>query len=126
MSRNTLMGITLALALAVLILPACHPTPGKLTVVTGKTVYGDLALEGVRIEVSRWENSEWRHYSDTTSGYHGSFRIHLPPGTYLFQARTIIRMGDEELALTGTLENLIVKEPGERMDQIIIKMYQPQ
>ena len=116
----------IALALAALILAACHPTPGKLTVVTGKTAYGDLALEGVRIEVSRRENSGWRYHSDTMSGYHGSFRLHLPPGTYLFQARTMIRMGDDELALSGTLENIILKEPGGRMDQIIIKMDLPQ
>lgn len=122
MAGNLRMGSALVLVLAALILSACHPVPGKLTVVTGKTVYGDLALEGVRIEVSRRETSGWRYHSDTMSGYHGSFRLHLPPGTYLFQARTMIRMGDDELALAGTLENLIVKEPGERMDRIVVEM----
>lgn len=110
------------LALAALILVACHPTPRKLTVVTGKTVYGDLALEGTRIEVSRWENSGWRYLSETQSGYHGSFRIHLPPGTYLLKTSASIRMGDAEIALSGTMENLVIKEAGGRMDQIVVEM----
>jgi len=45
------------LIIATFVLVACHPSPGELTVVTGKTVYGELALEDVHLEIHRWEES---------------------------------------------------------------------
>jgi hypothetical protein len=105
-----------------ILLSGCHPSPRDLTVVSGKTVYGDLALEDVQIEIFRLEKSEWRYYSETRSGYHGSFRTHLPPGEYRLTAAKTIRLGQEEVLVTGTLEDLILIEAGGRMDQVVIVM----
>ena len=111
------------LVLTALLLLACSQSaPRKLTIVSGKTVYGKMAMENADIAVYRWEPSRWRYISDTRSGYHGSFRVHLPPGTYRFQASTTMRLQDEQLSLSGTLENLIVKKAKGRMDQVVILM----
>jgi hypothetical protein len=101
---------------------SCHPSPRKLTVLSGKTVYGEMALEDVDLEVYRWEPSRWRYISDTRSGYHGSFRVHLPPGTYSFKANKTLRIGQVEVSLTGKLEDLEIEKPGGRIDQVVILM----
>ena len=106
-----------------ILLSGCHPSPRDLTVVSGKTVYGDLALEDVQIEIFRLEKSEWRYYSETRSGYHGSFRIHLPPGEYLLRASTTLKSGEDELLLSGALQSLIVKEAKGRMDQVVVGLF---
>ena len=93
-----------------------------MTIVSGKTVYGKMAVEGAYIEVYRWEPSRWRYISDTRSGYHGSFRVHLPPGTYRFKASTTLRLGEEIVSLSGTLENLVVKKTKGRIDQVMVHM----
>ena len=108
--------------MATFVLVACHPSPRNLTLVSGKTVYGNMAMEDADIVVYRWEPSRWRYISDTRSGYHGSFRVHLPPGTYRFQASTTMRLQDEQISLSGTLENLVVKKAKGRMDRVIIEM----
>ncbi|MDF1525112.1 MAG: hypothetical protein RRA15_02810 [bacterium] len=113
--------LTAGLLLA-LIQAGCHPTSRLLTIVSGKTVYGKMAMEDTDIAVYRWEPSRWRYISGTRSGYHGSFRVHLPPGTYRFKASTTMRLGDEEVSLSGTLENLVVKKAMGRMDQVVILM----
>jgi len=90
--------------------------------VSGKTVYGDLALEDVHIEIYRWEKSGWDHFSDTKSGYHGSFRVYMPQGTYSFRASKTIRVNRGEILVTGTLEELKVEKTGGRIDQVVILM----
>ncbi|MCJ7499458.1 hypothetical protein MUP29_04315 [bacterium] len=108
--------------MATFVLVACHPSPRNLTLVSGKTVYGNMAMEDADIVVYRWEPSRWRYISDTRSGYHGSFRVHLPPGTYSIKASKTIRVGQGEVALTGKLEGLKVEERGGRIDQIVVIM----
>jgi outer membrane biogenesis lipoprotein LolB len=111
------------LVLTALLLTACSQSaPRKLTIVSGKTVYGIMAMEDADIAVYRWEPSRWRYISDTRSGYHGSFRVHLPPGTYSIKASKTIRVGQGEVSLTGKLEGLKVEERGGRIDQIVVIM----
>ncbi len=101
----------------------CHPSPRSLTLVSGKTVYGDMALEDVHLEIHKWEESGWDYHGETRSGYHGSFRLHLPSGEYRITARKTIRIGQGEAIVTGTLEDLKVEKPGGRIDQSIILMF---
>ena len=110
------------LILATFILFACHPSPRNLTLVSGKTVYGNLALEDVHLEIHRWEESGWDYHGETRSGYHGSFRLHLPSGEYSITARKTIRIGQGEVLVTGTLEDLKIEKPGGRIDQVVILM----
>jgi hypothetical protein len=108
------------LILSTMVITACHPSPGKMTVVTGKTVYGDLAMEDVTIETHMWEESGWKYLGKTRSGYHGSFRLHLSPGEYRITARKTIRRGQGEVLVTGILEDLKVEKPGGRIDRVVI------
>ena len=110
--------------MATFVLVACHPSPRNLTLVSGKTVYGNLALEDVHLEIHRWEEFGWDYHGETRSGYHGSFRLHLPPGEYRITARKTIRIGQGEVSVTGTLEDLNVEKPGGRIDQVVIRMNQ--
>jgi hypothetical protein len=100
----------------------CHPSPRNMTLISGKTVYGNLALEDVHIETYKWEQTRWRYFSDTRSGYHGSFRVHLPPGTYRFKAGKTIRIGQDEVMLTSTMDELKIEEAGGRIDQVVLIM----
>ena len=83
-----------------------------------------MALEDVHIETFRWEQTRWRYFSETRSGYHGSFRIHLPGGTYRFTASKTIRMGQDEVMLTGNMDKLKIEAAGGRIDQVVIRMNQ--
>jgi len=110
------------LIMATLVLVACHPSPRDQTVVSGKTVYGDLALEDVQIQIHRWEEAGWQYLSDSRSGYHGSFRVHLAPGTYRITASKTIRVGQKEVMVTGILDGLEVDGSGKRIDQVVIEL----
>lgn len=114
--------LVLSYLLASILLPTCHPSPRDLTVVTGKTVYGEQALENVTLQVHQREEAGWRYLSDSRSGYHGSFRLHLPPGTYRITASKTIRAGQEQLIMTGVLGVLEVKSSTRRIDQVVIKL----
>jgi hypothetical protein len=120
--KKTWLKVYRTLMVTTMLLASCHPSPRSLTVVTGKTVYGDLALEAVSLEVHRWSEAGWNYYSDSRSGYHGSFRLHLAAGKYMITARTSIREGEKEVALVGDLSTLVVKEGERRIDRVVIEM----
>ncbi len=124
MKRSHSPKFLISALLAALISAGCHPSPLSLTLISGKTVYGNLALEDVHIKIYNWEHSRRQYFSDTRSGYHGSFRVHLPPGVYSLQASTMLRVGQNEVLLTGALEELVVREAERRMDQVVIHMVQ--
>jgi hypothetical protein len=86
------------------------------TVVAGKTVYSDMGLEGVDISAL----SDGVLVAETTSGYHGSFIIHLPPGQYYLRGTAKVPQGETELPVRG--ETFNVKVGTERLDQISIIM----
>lgn len=108
--------------LAGLVLPACQPAEKGATVVSGKTVHGDLAIENVLLQVHLWEDSGWKHIGDSQSGYHGSFRLHLQPGEYLITAEGTMRIEGKETGLYGRLVPMAVEEGVKRMDQVIIRL----
>ena len=108
--------------LVIIFLSGCHPSPRDLTVVSGKTVYGDLALEDVHLDIYRWEQDRWKYHSDSKSGYHGSFRAHLPTGTYRIAASKTIRVGQDQVAVTGVLDDLKIESSTRRIDQVVILM----
>jgi len=121
MKGPSIFRLVISSFLATVLLAACHPSPRDLAVVSGKAVYGDLALEDARLEIDKWEQAGWQHFQDARSGYHGSFRVHLPPGTYRFTASKKIRMGQGGFTATGH-EDLKIDKPGGRIDQVIIRM----
>ena len=107
--------------LALIVLTACHPSPRSLTVVTGKVVYGTLAMEGAVLKVFRQEDG-WELVEESFSGYHGSFRLHLAEGTYRIEAGTTIRSGGATLRLSGVLDGLTVNRKKGRMDQVVVEL----
>ena len=110
------------LSIAALALMACQPAPRYLTVVTGKTVRGDLALEGVTLKIHKREEAGWKYHGEAESGYHGTFRLHLSPGVYRITASKRMRLRDREILLTGTFENLVVGEGDRRWDQLVVEL----
>ena len=99
---------------------ACRPAPAGTVTVTGKTVYQNMALEDAQITIYRREGSSWKFCSDTRSGYHGTFRVHIPAGRYQLAASKTIRMGSRDIYLEGALKELVIEEPGGRIDQLLI------
>ena len=102
---------------------ACNTTsPRSLTVVTGKVVYGSLAIEGAELKTYRMESGTWEMTDESQSGYHGSFRLHLAKGTYRIEASTTVRVGEYLLELSGDLEPLNVEGGKGRMNQVVIQL----
>jgi hypothetical protein len=122
MIKSRASTLILAILLAWTFLTACQPSPRDTTVVSGKTVHGDLAIENVLLQVHLWEESGWKHIGDSQSGYHGSFRLHLEPGEYLITAEGSVRVDGKEKGLYGRLVPLVVEEGVRRMDQVVIDL----
>jgi hypothetical protein len=107
---------------------ACSPSPSSLAAVSGKTVYKEMglgavmALEDVTIRVFRRQDGNWQKYAQTRSGYHGSFVVHLPEGSYMLTARTILRKTTGNLELSGRLEGLVVSYSDRRVDRIVLEL----
>ena len=102
---------------------ACAPPSTRsLTTVTGKVVYGTMAIEGAELKTYRMENGTWEMTDESQSGYHGSFRLHLAKGTYRIKASTTMRVGEDLRELFGDLEPLTVEGGKGRMDQVVIKL----
>ena len=124
--------IFLAIAVLLSVASSCTQPSRSLTVVTGKVVYGTLAMEGAELKIYRQENGssfakatedkKWKVVEESRSGYHGSFRLHLAEGTYRIEANTTIRSGDDILHLSGVLVPLVVEGKRERMDQALIRL----
>ena len=89
---------------------------GTKTVVSGKTVYSGMGIEGA--EVTALTGGVL--VAQTLSSYHGSFIIHLPPGEYYLRANAKVPQADVDIAVRG--ETFGVKVGKERLDQITIKM----
>ena len=98
------------LLLAALLLCGCAGR-GQPTSLTGKTVYRGMGVEQVQIVAA----AGGREVGRTRSGYHGSWRLSLPPGRYLLSATG--RAG--AVALTGRLE--VEVAPGRR-DQLLLEL----
>jgi hypothetical protein len=102
-------------ALVALLSFGCTPKSAN-TVVAGKTVYSDMGLEGVEISAL----SDGVLVAETTSGYHGSFIIHLPPGQYYLRGTAKVPQEEKEIPVRG--ETFGVNVGTERLDQILIIM----
>jgi hypothetical protein len=114
--------IFIAIAVLLSATASCTQPSRSLTVVTGKVVYGTLAMEGAEIRVYKVEGGKWKVVEESRSGYHGSFRLHLAEGTYRIEANTTIRSGDDILHLSGVLVPLVVEGKRGRMDQAVIRL----
>ncbi len=108
--------LILALALA---LPACRPQPRELATLTGKAAYGEMALEGARVEAAPLDGSP---AFATTSGYHGDFRLDLPPGRYRLTGSFTLRRSTGDLPLTGSIG--IALPPG-RTNRVLLPLSPP-
>jgi len=107
------------LLLPVLLL-ACAGGKGPVVTVSGKTVYGEMAIEEVQVRAFRESDRGWIEQAAVRSGYHGSFVVDLPPGRYRLEARGRIFSLEREIGLTGSLEPLEVPAGAGRIDRIRI------
>jgi hypothetical protein len=124
--------IFIAIAVLLSATASCTQPSRSLTVVTGKVVYGTLAMEGAELKIYRQENGssfakatedkKWKVVEESRSGYHGSFRLHLAEGTYRIEANTTMRSGEDILHLSGVLVPLVVEGKRGRMDQAVIRL----
>lgn len=103
---------------------SCTLPSRSLTVVTGKVIYGTMAIEGAEIIVNKWnaQSEKWEMIEVSRSGYHGSFRLHLADGSYRLDAMTAVLSGGYDLELSGSLEPLNISKGMRRMDQLVIEL----
>lgn len=104
-----------------LLIVTCAPPSISATAVSGKTIYGNMALEGVQIKVLVRDNGKWEKRTEIVSGYHGSFYVKLPKGAYRLEAKAVILQDKEKLKLHG---NTTIDVPGGRgrLDRVIIRV----
>ncbi len=89
---------------------------------SGKTAYRGMGIEGA--EVVAWPLApEGSGPADRTrSGYHGSFLLHLPPGTYRLEARALVPKGRDDLPLRGALQPVEVPAGTSRVDRLVVQL----
>jgi len=96
---------------------------GSSATVAGKTAYGEMAIEGASVAALRRDGEELREVASTRSGYHGSWVLRLPPGTYRLEARASLpRAGQAPLSLTGSLDGVSVGPDLARVDRLLIRL----
>lgn len=116
------VAVRIALLAAAVAAASCRPAPRELAVVSGKTVYKGMGLENAQVHVFRWEPLGWRHYTDTASGYHGSFLFYAPQGRYRLAADTTVKLQTDEIRLEGTLERLEIGASVRRVDRVVVQL----
>lgn len=115
-------GRRLAVALLLLWVAGCLPRETSVTV-SGKTAYGDLAVEGAAVSALRLEAGVGTPVGSTRSGYHGSWILRLPPGTYRLEAEgSLPAAGGGALSLSGVLGRVHVAGDEGRVDRLLISL----
>lgn len=120
--RQNAFPVVLALIACLLLLPSCTKKGSDLVKITGKTVYGEMAIEETAVRALRWEEGRWAEYAETRSGYHGSFVLEVPPGRYRIEANGEIPRGPSMVALKGDTELLDILQGIRRVDRILIEL----
>lgn len=105
-----------------LLLPACAGGKEPLVTVSGKTAYGEMAIEEVWVRALIQTESGWIEQAVVRSGYHGSFVVDLPPGRYRLEAKGRIFSYGTEIPLSGSLEPLEVPAGTKRIDRVRIEL----
>lgn len=101
----------------------CRGGERALVTVSGKTAYGDLAVEEVAVTALREEGGAWLPAAATRSGYHGSWMLRLPAGTYRLEARgSLPAAGGGEVLLAGTREGVVLTGAKGRVDRLVISL----
>ena len=101
---------------------ACYFPRSDTIVVAGKTVYRDMAVEEVALEVFPAASPGAEPVARGRSGYHGSFALRLAPGTYRVTARgTLPGPGGTERTLVAS-QTLVVPPGAGRIDRWVVEL----
>lgn len=104
-----------------LAIAGCRDGERPLVTVSGKTAYGDLAVEEVSVIALRAEGEVWVPAAATRSGYHGSWLLRLPAGTYRLEARGSLPAPEGgEVLLAGAREGVVLTGAERRVDRLRI------
>jgi len=115
-------GRRLAAALLLLCTVGCAGRDTSVTV-SGKTAYGELAVEGAVVTALRLEAGAWTAAAATRSGYHGSWVLRLPPGAYRLEAEgSLPAAGGATLTLSGVRTGVVVAAGQGRVDRLLIPL----
>lgn len=107
----------LALALAV----ACDAPQSRTIVVSGKTVYQNLAVEDVRLAVFSAAGGA-QPVNRGRSGYHGSFALRLAPGDYHLTATGTLPGPEQTTRFLEGTQRLTVPPGTRRVDQVRVEL----
>ena len=119
--RPALLGALALFAASIVVglLSGCTQGSGNpATVVAGKAVYAGMGIEGATITALAQVDDTVA--DQTLSTYHGSFILHLPPGTYTLTGTALVPRGEGELQVDGEISGVLVEN--ERLDRITISM----
>jgi len=90
--------------------------------VSGKTAYRGMGIEGAEVVAWSLAPEGSAPVDRTRSGYHGSFLLHLPPGTYRLEARALVPKGRDDLPLQGVLQPVEVPAGASRVDRLVVRL----
>jgi len=100
---------------------ACGIPDSRPTVVSGKTVYQNLAVEGVQLEVFSAAGGT-QPVARGRSGYHGSFALRLAPGSYHLSAIGSLPGPEQTTRLLEGTQRLTVVPGTRRLDQVRVEL----
>ncbi len=111
-------------ALALLVVVAgCSPGSPRPAAVAGKVAYRGMGIEEVRLEVDRQGPAGWEPAGITgRSGYHGSFLLHLPEGTWRIRAAARLPDGPGTRAVRGASPPVVVGPATRRIDRVVVRL----
>jgi len=110
------------LLLALFALGGCLREPGATTL-SGKTVHGEMALEGALVTARPSDDPSAPPAARVRSGYHGSWRLELPPGRYDLCAAFELPRGRGTLPVAGCLREVEVPPGTARIDRLLLTLH---
>jgi hypothetical protein len=119
--RSVALGVLALFAASIVVgLPSgcTQGSDNPATLVAGKAVYAGMGIEGA--QVTALAQVDDKVVDQTLSTYHGSFILHLPPGTYTLTGTALVPRGEGELQVGGEISGVLVEN--ERLDRITILM----
>jgi hypothetical protein len=112
--------IEVVIIVFLLLIPlACDNGSRQEIIVTGKTVYKGMGIEGANVLASQKGVFSY----ETKSTYHGTFKFNLPPGEYTLtgSAKSLVA-GEDEIELRGELPCVVVLKGQGRLDQLVVEL----
>ncbi len=118
--RGAVLPWAIVILVAVL---GCDPSSPRPAAVAGKVAYRGMGIEEARLAADRRGPAGWEPAGITgRSGYHGSFLLHLPAGTWRIRATADLADGPDTRTVRGATGPVTVGPDTRRIDRVVVEL----